>query len=740
MSSARIVERQCCARRLLCVASASIALAFAAVGRAADAAQPGGTANPGLHAARVAAASAAHAEKAALRDNPLSHRIDGLLRNAIADVRSHPAVQKRSAPDDLVRFNERGEVHCYVHLIDANPANLDALATHGFRAELTVPEMKLAQGWLATDQVEVVANLAFVRKITTPSYGVSRCAGNACSEGDAIHNAPAVRTLGFDGTGVKVGVISDGIKTRASAIASGDLPNTINANPALSDADGDEGTAMLEIVHDLAPGATLYFSGGSMATGVPSSAEMVSGINWLVAQGCNVIVDDIGHFDAPYFEDGPVATAAKNAIAAGVVYCSAAGNECRRHYQGMFTAGNNVSGDITHDFDPGAGLDDMLNITVAGNGRVAIFVEWNDPFGAAGNDYDIRLYNVDTDALVASSLDTQDGNDDPIERISWTNPSASSVNLGLEISNYQGNAAPRIIELFVTRGTLSDPLATCADSVFEHPAVVGVVACTAIDAADPGHDTIENASNHGPSTISFPTPEVRQTPFAAAIDGVAVTGAGGFFNPFFGTSAAAPHAAAIAALLFQAGGAGTTADDVRAAMASSALDRGAAGFDTTFGHGLLDASAAVAALCAPQSAPANVSASDNTNALGVTVTWNAVAGASAYRVLRSATDDAGAASLLQSVNALTFTDATADTGTQYFYFVQASSACGNGPISTGNSGTRGTGGTPPPCGIPLCGAGFGLLPWSLVVVGLYRFRRRPRRAPARFVSSAGRPN
>jgi len=120
------------------------------------------------------------------------------------------------------------------------------------------------------------------------------------------------------------------------SVRTGDLPATVTySNLGI----GDEGTAMLEIVHDLAPGADLYF-----APGASSSAQLVGAIDWLAGQGAQVIVDDLTHYlhiapnsRTPYFADGPadsVANAARNAAAAGVVYVTSAGN-WQQQYDGL---------------------------------------------------------------------------------------------------------------------------------------------------------------------------------------------------------------------------------------------------------------------------------------------------------------------------------------------------------------------------------------------------------------------
>ena len=118
------------------------------------------------------------------------------------------------------------------------------------------------------------------------------------------------------------------------------------------------------------------------------------------------------------------------------------------------------------------------------------------------------------------------------------------------------------------------------------------MAAGAIAYSDPGNDDINTYSSRGPATILFPASDIRDKPDITAIDGVSVTGAGGFPTNFFGTSASAPHVAAIAALLMSADPS-ATATGISDAIKNSAVDLGSAGPDFTYGYGRIDALAAL---------------------------------------------------------------------------------------------------------------------------------------------------
>ncbi|MEQ1859669.1 MAG: tandem-95 repeat protein [Chthoniobacteraceae bacterium] len=470
------------------------------------------------------------------------------------------------------------------------PTRVEELRGAGLRAELAVDAMRAVQGWVAFDRVESLAGLPYVERVQLPGYARRRT-GSVNTEADSLLNADDVRALAapgpYNGSGIRVGIISDGVSSRSSAIATGDLPASgITIHPTISGS-GDEGTAMLEIVHDLAPGAELYFGGPS------TSAEMVTVINWMAnTVNCQVICDDLGFFDEPWFSDGPIATAARNAVVtSGRVFCSAAGNDALAHYQGLFTnpgAGVSVGGNFLHDFKAGTGVDQGLNFIVNPGQTIVVILQWDDAFGASANDYDLYLLDSALGGLVGQAGENaQDGNDDPFEFATFTNTGATSVQIVAGVAKFSG--AAKTLEIYgLGTPQAADDDATSADSIFGHPAVAEVLSAATINASNPGLATIASYSSRGPSTIAFPSAQTRQTPAITALDGTVVTGAGGFSSPFFGTSAAAPHLAGICALMLDKNPAATPTQ-IRAALMAGAIDKGTAGFDNTFGNGLADA-------------------------------------------------------------------------------------------------------------------------------------------------------
>ena len=166
----------------------------------------------------------------------------------------------------------------------------------------------------AIDDMVKLGNLKFA----SPAYQPITRVGATTSQGDDAMKADVARdTFGVDGSGVTVGVLSDSYDRSFSAstnanddVASGDLPGAGNPNgfttpiTVLDDSAGgpfgglfliDEGRGMMQLIHDVAPGAELFFH-----TAFNGAADFAQGITDLVNAGADVIVDDIGYLDQPF--------------------------------------------------------------------------------------------------------------------------------------------------------------------------------------------------------------------------------------------------------------------------------------------------------------------------------------------------------------------------------------------------------------------------------------------------------
>jgi Bacterial Ig-like domain (group 1)/Subtilase family len=445
------------------------------------------------------------------------------------------------------------------------------------------------------------------------------------SGGDVAHRADQARRLyGYTGEGEKVCVLSNGVDSLAALQASGDLPPvTVVPNAAGS---GDEGSAMLEIVHDLAPGAQLAY-----ATAFTSIASFAANIKTLRnTYGCTVLVDDVSYFAESPFQlgqapgvvsntNGGIVTQAVNeVVASGALYFSSAGNSGNRNdgtsgvWEGDFVAGGPVAAPISgigqlHNFDPGVSNQLFDTVTQGSSGPVTLF--WADPLGGSSNDYDLFLLSSTGTAVVNASTNVQNGTRDPYEQTSIAPATGQRI-----VVVQRPGAAGRYLHVNTNRGQLQ--FAT-AGQTGGHASALGGFGVAAANAHNPavvfsGSTVVETFSSDGPRRHFFSpdgtpiTPgnfsstggAVAQKPDLTAADGVSCQAPG--FNPFFGTSAAAPHAAAIAALLRSADPSLTNAQmHTILTSAPAAIDIEAPGTDRDSGAGVLNALAAVQALDAP---------------------------------------------------------------------------------------------------------------------------------------------
>ena len=165
-----------------------------------------------------------------------------------------------------------GSLHVYLDCSPLGSAELQKLQQAGVWIERIEMAHGRVQARVDASALETLAGFSWVHAIRTVDRAVVR-AGSVTTEGDAASRADVLRAQGLDGSGVVVGVISDGIDSLQAAQATNDLPDVVVPNDSrCQKGAGDEGTALLEIVHDVAPGAKLLFSGPA------SSLDMIDAV------------------------------------------------------------------------------------------------------------------------------------------------------------------------------------------------------------------------------------------------------------------------------------------------------------------------------------------------------------------------------------------------------------------------------------------------------------------------------
>jgi hypothetical protein len=523
---------------------------------------------------------------------------------------------------------------------------LQAIAALGGRVASAFPALRAVRARVPIRQVAALSALPEVRYVG-PKKGFVVHAGSKTSEGDVAHAAASARTTyGIDGTGVKVGVLSSGVDSLAARQASGDLPATCTATPGPGACitvvpgqagEGDEGTAMLEIVHDLAPGAKLYFATATDPTA--GDAGFAANIRALRnTYGCDVLVDDVTYFDEGAFQDGVIAQAVNAVTGAGALFFSSAGNLGRKDASTSGTwEGDFVDSGTTLEFFTGQAWEGLpihsFNGLTGASALVSneatvdapdVTLKWSDPLGGATNDYDLFVMDSTLTEVYDYSIEDQGTTGQPFEW-AWVYGGAYAgdriviVLYGhVEVPGepaVAGGGVVRALRLDTVGGRLS---ASTARAIVGHNGGESTisVAATSVSSAAGGAFTggavnpVEVYSSDGPRRMFYSANGSAITPGAVtfgsgggrelkkpditAADCVTTTTPG--FTSFCGTSAAAPHAAAIAALLKSVSnhpGGG----QVSTAMFTTALDvTPGTGWDRNSGVGIVMANLAAAAL------------------------------------------------------------------------------------------------------------------------------------------------
>ncbi|MGY2050815.1 S8 family serine peptidase [Methylobacterium sp. JK268] len=450
--------------------------------------------------------------------------------------------------------------------------------------------------------------------------------GARAMRADVVHGMSAPNgSAHLTGSGIKIGIISDSFFRNGSRTDTPDADAAAGLLPAKPDgtcavhvlndrveSGEDEGRAMAELIHQVAPDADLYFSDMG-----DSLAGMGASVTALKNAGCNIIVDDIYYYAEPDYQTGSdLDKAIESAIAAGVNYFTSASNNGPYFYEGTFQPALARVGDSTlwaNTFGNGSAY---LPIRYPHAGQI-LKLTWTAPWkgeDGTGAPEDLRFEIVDASGRVLASSQQLDDGGVKVACEALQVPSSPRVPTNANIVVYApgGRSLPEDLTFKVTvlNGALGieDPAAgTGSGSSFGHNLLARVNTVAAMPAA--GSDIYahqkgyaEPFSSYGPDKIVYDeageplaSPHSAGKPDFTAPDGIMTSVAG--FTPFYGTSAAAPNAAAVAALMLQANPSLTTSQ-VTALLKSSAVPLEGASIRQQ-GAGLVRADRAVAAAESP---------------------------------------------------------------------------------------------------------------------------------------------
>lgn len=505
---------------------------------------------------------------------------------------------------------------------------------------------RLLSGRLPISALAETAELSSLHS-ANPAYMIS-ASGSVTSQGDAAMKADVGRNQnGFDGTGVTVGVLSNSYDVSGNGSAqddidSGDLPPLDRIDVLQDAASGtDEGRAMMQILHDVAPGADLAFH-----TAVGGQANFAQGIRELAQAGSGVITDDILYFAEPMFQDGVIADAIEDVSQnKGVAYFSAIGNSARQSQTDSFTDSGfgGPNGGTFHDFSGSGDFQQRLTIPKGGTDVTFVF-QWADPYASVsasgtGADTDLNIYleHVGPDTLVTKGI-TSNVDGDPVEIISFKNDTGdTSFDLSIECTaGCSGSQKPaQMTYMFFNSGISVDEYQNPGPSGYGHVNAESshtVAAAGYFDTPEfggPDPPVVESFSSEGGFPIYFDdngnelgTPKNPPAPDLTGPDGGNTTffrndsGVDPDSSPnFFGTSAAAPHVAGVAALV-RSKNVELIPSEVYTKLENTAIDMDDpatgtfdTGYDRRTGHGFVQADQALQAVGTVR--PAAVTASVN---------------------------------------------------------------------------------------------------------------------------------
>ena len=525
--------------------------------------------------------------------------------------------------------------------------------------------------WIAPSQLEQLEDVADLKYASCNMHGSSNSfssttgtknlgakTGRVVSQGDRAMLTDLLRnTYKVNGCGIKIGVISDSYNVLGGVpqgIRDGDLPGPENPNGFTTgvtvlregvDNDTDEGRAMIEIIHDIAPGAEVFFHSASFGIQNFANAYLE-----LADAGVDIIVDDWFYFVEPVFQDGVISQAIDEVSSRGVAVFTSAGNLNSDFTIESSFKDSNLSLDVTkglrfHDFGTGNRSDfrfafdqsiinvPALKVVVPPNSSYTITLQWDETSVFANPDInnvkaDLELFPVintpNGPIFVSDFTSSYDNNaiGDPFETTTFFNSTNRTLDLRLMLFSISGEIPSRI-KLIERDRNIRIGEGSSDGTVLGHSMAETVIAVGAVNFNDtPAFNRplrpaffsslggVEILIDRNGDQLANPI--LRQKPNVMGPQGANNTFFGidtsideDDFPNFFGTSSSAPHVAAATALIYETIGMQNedrviTSNEITEVLQNTATDFNARGFDNQTGFGYINPEKALESLLAQE--------------------------------------------------------------------------------------------------------------------------------------------
>ena len=484
------------------------------------------------------------------------------IGNYALDANSKLVKEKIEVQNLVTRSDGKILVEVEFGVLGEDKINTKILKSLGL--ELNVHWKNRADGWLDANQI-----LAFAESLPPNHRMLSVTYPDENNQGPGEMNSDGYRDGGKNGTGKRIAVIDNGFTGLTAAGNSGVAPSSFTS----ADYSGNglqtgsvHGTACVEVVWDHAPGASYYIYK------TLSGTQFGNAVDAAIAANVDVITCSLGPHNTGWDDNsGPYNNAVLDAVNAGMLFFTTAGNETSVHYQNNFQDPDN---DKWHSWGTG---DERNYMTVAAsnpnnsNDRITAWLQWDG--SETNDDYDLYLYNAAGTVLASSNSATG------FESLSWTNPSSQSASVYLGLYHYEGGTPE--FELFTTRGlenAMPESSIECPSNVTYSNAIsVGAVHRNNYGDA-PGTDPIAGYSSHGPTNSGNQAPDISSLSNSTTV---------AYNGDFSGTSCAAPNAAGAAIALWSSlpNYSATGIRQLIFRKAALAKDWGDSGIDYVHGHG-----------------------------------------------------------------------------------------------------------------------------------------------------------